>query len=37
MDGGGGGARVSVFFTMNPNLKKEKKLFYLGGGVGGGD
>ena len=31
------GARVSDFFTMNPNLKKKQKLFFfLGGGGGGG-
>ena len=37
--GGGGrgvGARVSDFFTLNPNLKN-KKDFVLGGGGGGGE
>ena len=35
MEGGGGaGARVSDFFTKNPNPKKN--IFFLGGGGGGG-
>ena len=33
--GGGGGARVSDFFTLNPNLKNKKKCFFWRG-VGGG-
>ena len=35
--GGGGGGRVSDFFTKNPNLKEKKYLFWgRGVGVGGG-
>ena len=33
-----GEARViEIFFTKNPNLKKKKIDFFLGGGVGRGD
>ena len=32
--GGGGGTRVSDYFTKNPNLKKKKN--FVCGGVGGG-
>ena len=33
--GGGAGVRVSEFFSMNPNLKKEKNVFCFGREGGG--
>ena len=29
-------AKLSDFFTKNPNLKKKKKIFFFGGGGGAG-